>query len=130
MSPERGITLFESVAALTIVGITAVSALAAVGAELHTAERARRAIEAEALVTQRLDVMNLLTDQELQSLPDSVKAGTFDPPLDEYRWETSSAALTDQAGVYDVAVTIDWPGDAYTVHTWLYRRPPLATATR
>ena len=87
---RRGITLFETVVALTIVSITAISALAAVASELRTAERARRAMETEVLANVRLDVLNLLTDQELQALPDSVKKGTFDPPLNEYGWETAA----------------------------------------
>ncbi|HEX3928132.1 MAG TPA: hypothetical protein VHW65_09035 [Gemmatimonadales bacterium] len=120
-------TLFEAVAALTIVSITAVSALAAVGGELRTAERGRRAIEAEALATQRIDFMGLLTDQELQALPDTVKKGQFPAPLDEYSWETTSSAVSTQGGVYDIAIVVAWPGNSYTVRTWLYRRPPLAT---
>jgi|ERR1019366_2139134 type II secretory pathway pseudopilin PulG len=126
----RGITLFETVMALTLVSITAISALEAVGAELRTAERARRAIEAEALVNARLDFMNLLTDQELQALPDSVKKGQFDPPLNEYGWETGVGVVAGQAGVYDVAIAITWPNHRYLVHTAQYRRPPLTTPTR
>lgn len=126
----RGITLFETVAALAIVSITAISALEAVGGELRTAERARRAIEAEALVHTRLDFLNLLTDQELQALPDSVKQGKFDPPLDEYGWESAATPAAGQAGVYDITIAITWPGNNYTVHTAQYRRPPLTTATR
>src|SRR5215218_5407957 len=103
---RKGITLFESVAALTIVGLVAISALEAVGAEMRTAERARRALEVEALATQRLDGMDLLTDQELTSIPDSVAAGSFDAPLDEYKWTTVSAPVSDQPGVYDVRVEI------------------------
>src|SRR2546430_6389748 len=101
---KRGITLFESVAALTIVGLVAISALEAVGAEMRTAERARRALEAEALATQRLDAMDLLTDQELQAIPDSVGSGAFDAPLDEYKWTTTSAPVSEQPGMYAVAV--------------------------
>ena len=126
----RGITLFETVVALTIVSMTAISALAAVGGELRTAERARRAIEAEALVNTRLDFMNLMTDQQLQALPDSVKKGQFDPPLNEYGWETTSTAIAGQAGVYDVEIAITWPSNRYVVHSGQYRRPPLTTATR
>lgn len=126
---RRGITLFETVAALTIVSMTAVSALAAVGAELRTAERARRAIEAEALVNTRLDFMNLLTDQELQSLPDSVKKGQFNAPLNEYGWETGVTEVAGQAGVYDVTIAITWPKNSYTVRSAQYRRPPLTTAS-
>jgi hypothetical protein len=115
---------------LLIVSLTAISALSAVAAELRTAERSRRAIEAEALATARLDFLNLLTDQELQALPDSVKKGTFDPPLNEYAWETSSTAESGQAGIYDIVLQITWPGNVYTVRSAQYRRPPVTTATR
>ena len=122
---RRGITLFESVAALTIVGLVAISAMEAVGAEMRPAERARRALEVEALATQRLDAMDLLTDQELQVLPDSVAAGQFAPPLDEYKWEISSSPVAEQPGVYDVALTIDWENGSYPIRTKMYRRPRL-----
>lgn len=123
----RGFTLFEATAALTIVAVVAVAALGAVGGELHTAERARRALEVSALATARLDFMGLLTDQELQDLPDTVAKGHFPTPLDEYSWTTTSRVLATPPGVYDVVITIDWPNGAYTVRTCLYRRPPLAS---
>jgi type II secretory pathway pseudopilin PulG len=126
-SDRRAFTLFEAVAAVTIVGLTAVSALAAVGAEMRTAERSRRAIEVEALATQRLDFMTLVSDAGLRTLPDSVANGRFDPPLDGYKWQTTSAPVSTQQGVYDVRITVSWKNGAYTLRTYLYRRPPLAT---
>lgn len=125
---RRGFTLFEATAAIAIVGITSVAALSAVGGELRTTERARRAIEADALATARLDFVNLLTDQELQALPDTVAKGQFAPPLGDYSWKTTSGAVNDEPGVYDVAITIGWPTGAYTVRTYQYRRPPLASS--
>ena len=122
-----GISLLEAVAAIAIVGITAVSALEAVGSDMRTAEKARARSEAEALATSRLDFMDLLNDRELQALPDSVEKGTFDKPLDEYTWKTTSTPVSDQAGVYDVRITIAWPTGSYTVQTYQYRRPPLVT---
>ena len=130
MRVRRGISLFEAVAALAIVGMTAVSALAAVGGEMRVAERARRALEAEALATQRLDFMTLLNDSELQNLPDSVTRGTFDPPLDQYTWSATSAPVSTQAGVYAVRVNVGWNVGSYALRTYLYRRPPLASAAR
>src|SRR5437868_13906065 len=111
---KSGITLFESVAALAIVGMISVSALEAVGAEMRTAERARRALEVEALATQRLDALDLLTDQELQALPDSVASGAFDSPLAEYAWTVTSAPVSEQPGMYSVAVKIAWAAGSYT----------------
>jgi type II secretory pathway pseudopilin PulG len=122
---RRGITLFESVAALTIVGLVAISALEAVGAEMRTAERARRALEVEALATQRLDALELLNDQELQVIPDSVATGTFDAPMDEYSWTIESSPVADQPGVYDVSLDITWENGSYPIRTKMYRRPRL-----
>ncbi|MDB4917984.1 MAG: hypothetical protein JWM95_5628 [Gemmatimonadetes bacterium] len=130
MRARRGITLFEAVAALAIIGVTSVSALAAVGAEMKTAERARRALEVEALATQRLDFLALMTDRELLDLPDSVSKGQFDKPLDGYKWTTTSAVRSEIGGVYDVTVTVTWPEGAYALHSALYRRPPNATRGR
>src|SRR6476660_1279319 len=67
-----GISLLEAVVSITIVGLTAVSALEAVGSDMRTAEKARRNTEAAALATALLDWMELMTDRELQALPDSV----------------------------------------------------------
>lgn len=120
---RRGVSLLEAVAAITIVGMTAVSALSASAAEMRTAERARRAIESEQLATSRLDLMSILYDTDLQSLPDSVAKGTFDKPLDEYSWKATSAPVSEQPGVYDVRVTVTWSTGSYTLKSYLYRRP-------
>ena len=117
----------EAVVAVAIVGMTAISALESVGGGMRTAERSHRAIEAEALATSRLEFMQLLSDQELRALPDSVEKGKFAAPLDEYSWTTTSSAYSDQAGVYDVRVTVSWPAGSYTVRTYEYRTPPFAT---
>lgn len=121
-----GISLLEAVVAVAIVGITSVGALEAAGGDMRAAERSRRAIEAEALATSRLDVVDMLTDRELQALPDSVESGKFPAPLDEYSWKTSAAPLADQAGVYSVRVTVQWPTGSYTLRTYAYRTPPFA----
>jgi type II secretory pathway pseudopilin PulG len=124
---RRGISLLEAVVAIAIVGITSVSALEAVGGDMRTAERARRAIVVEALAGSRLEFMDLLTDRELQALPDSVESGKFPAPLDEYSWKTTSAPVSDQPGVYAVRVAIDWASGSYVVRTYQYRQPPLVT---
>ena len=124
---RAGITLLEAVAAVAIVGVTAISALESVGGNMRTAEKAKRATEAEALATSRLDFMDLLNDRELQALPDTVEKGTFPAPLNEYTWKTTSTPVSEQAGVYDVRITIQWPTGSYRVQTYAYRRPPLVT---
>jgi type II secretory pathway pseudopilin PulG len=124
---RSGISLLEAVVAIAVVGMTAVSALESVGAGMRAAEKSRRAIEAEALASSRLEFLDLMSDRELQTLPDSVESGTFAKPLDEYSWKTTSAAYGEQPGVYDVRITVSWPTGSYTVKTYVYRQPPIAT---
>ena len=126
-SLRPGITLFETVVALAIVGMTSVAAMAAVGAELRAAERAKRVLEAEALATQRTSLLDLLADDDLLALPDSVEQGRFDAPLDDYRWETTAAPVDSVAGVYDVSVRVSWADGAYELRTRAYRRPLVVT---
>ena len=134
MRARRGVSLFEAVIALTIVVMTGISALAASAAEMHTAVRARRAHELSALATERLVHMWLMTDRDLQALPDSVSKGTFDYPLEEYSWTTSSSTNSSLAGLYDIEVTIYWiengQTNSYTVSSEQYRRPAIATGGR
>ena len=127
-SPARrrdGISLLEAVVAIAIVGMTAVSALESVGAGMRAAEKSRRAIEAEALATSRLEFMDFMSDRQLQALPDSVQSGKWIAPLDEYSWKTTSAPLNEQAGVYDVRITVAWPTGSYMLKTYVYRQPQL-----
>src|SRR5262249_7311285 len=96
---RRGITLLEAVAARAVGGMPSVAAREAAGGEMRPAERARRAIEVEELATSRLEFMDLLTDTELQALPDSVAKGKFPAPFDEYAWTTTSAPISDPNGL-------------------------------
>jgi len=127
MRARRGISLFEAIAALAIVAVTSVSALAAVGAEMRTAEKARRAIEIDALMTERVDYLSIMTDRELQSLPDTVANGRFEVPFEEYAWTTASSSSPLYPGLYDVEIALEWPGGSHRVTSAVYRRPPLAT---
>ncbi len=127
MRARRGISLFEAIAALAIVAVTSVSALATVGAEMRTAEKARRAIEIDALMTERIDYLSIMTDRELQSLPDTVANDRFEVPFEEYAWTTSSAPSPLYPGLYEVEISLEWAGGSHRVTSAVYRRPPLAT---
>ncbi len=127
MRGRRGVTLFEAVAALAIVAVTSISALAAVGADMRTAVKARRAIEIDALITERVEYLSMMTDRELQSVPDSVANGRFAVPFEEYAWATSSSPSPLYPGLYNVEISLAWAGGVHRVTSAVYRRPPLAT---
>ena len=124
---RRGVTLLEAVAAIAIVGMTSVAALEAAGGEMRTAERARRAIEVAELATSRLEFMDLLTDTELQSLPDSVAKGKFPVPFDQYTWTTTSSPISDPNGLYDIHINVNWSSGSYLLRTYRFIAPRLAT---
>src|SRR3954464_4335222 len=113
MTSRPGLSLLEAVVSVAIVGITAVSALEAVGSQMRTATAARRNTEAAALATARLDFMELMSDRELPAVPASVAKGEVAKPLDEYSWTTTSEPYSDQAGVYNVRVVVTWPTGSY-----------------
>ena len=125
---RRGVTVFEAAAAMAIVGLVAIGALEAVAAELRAADRSRRAVEAAALAQQRLDWLDFLNETSLRSMPDSVNEGKFDPPLDEYRWQTTATPLSTTPGLYDLTVRVTWPDSgAFQLRTYVYRRPVIAS---
>lgn len=124
---RRGVSLFEAVAAMAMVGVVAVAALEAVGSELRTVTRARRMVEAAALAQSRLDWLDFLNATAMQAMPDSVKKGTFDPPLDDYTWTTDVTPIATQPGMYDVTVRVLWaPDGVFQLRSYAYR-PPLVT---
>ena len=124
---RAGFSLLEAVIALAIVGVTSVAALAAAGAELRATELARFAVEAEALATDRLAAVTILTAEELRQMPDSIASGRFDPPFDTYKWRVDSEQTLGEEGLTDVTVTIEWPSGTYAMRTKLYRRPPIVS---
>lgn len=117
----------ETVVALAIIGMMSIGTLGAVSADLRTADRARRGLEASVLATERVRELDLLTELELEALPDSVAKGTFPAPLDDYAWTTAVSNRSTEQGVHDVTVTVTWPDGSYTLNTAIFRRPTILT---
>lgn len=126
---QRGFTLLEAVVALTIVGLAGVSALAAFGTELRTAERARRAVEGGALAQDRLATLEWLAPSALALLPDSLARGNFPAPFEQYAWSAKARAVIDQEGLYDLSTTVTWDDGSLTLDGRVYR-PGAETGSR
>ena len=126
MRARSGFSLLEAVVALAIVGVTAVGALASVGAELRAADDARTTLEAEALAVYRMSTLEMLTADQLQRIPDSLARGTFDPPFERYRWTASSEPVMGEEGLNEVQLDIHWQGGTFPLRTLLFRPSPFA----
>jgi len=129
---RRGFSLFEAVISLTIVGMISVYSLNAVSVAFDTAFRARRAIEMDALLNQRLDWLNMMQASTFTTLPDSLAQGTFDYPNNGYIWQMTATPYQNQPGIFDIQISvIPTTGSAgmFTVHTYVYRRTAVNTVT-
>lgn len=123
---RRGITLFEAVASVAIVGAVAAAALSAIGSQFRTVARAQRALIVEALATSRLDYLDLLdTEALLQAVPDSVARGEFPAPLDQYSWTTEVTPVAEVPGLYAVVINVSWKEGSYQLKSRAFRRPAV-----
>ena len=123
MPARPGFSLLEAVVALAIVGVTAVAALGAVAAETRAADDARTLLEAEALAVQQLALVETLTGEDLQRLPDSLARGRFEAPFARYRFVSRSTPVLGEEGLTRVTVEVEWDGGSFPIETMLYRRP-------
>ena len=122
---RRGFTLLEAVVALAIVGVVAVGAFAAYGAELRTEVRAQEVWALEALAEERLATLVLTEPAQLRSLPDSVRTGRFAAPFARYRWESESRPVRGERELWDLRVTVRAAdSSALTLHTRRHRPLP------
>lgn len=109
---------------MAILGLASVAALSSLAAELRSAERAQRALEAAALAQDRLSTLEFLSSEELSPLPDSLRRGRFGAPFAAYGWQAAVREVPGERGLVDVAVRVEWEGGAYPLHALLFRPRP------
>ncbi|MFC1543761.1 hypothetical protein ACFL4Y_00710, partial [Gemmatimonadota bacterium] len=101
---EEGILLLESLIGLGIIGIVAVSVLAATGSQVRSADKADVLLTAAALAQDRLVSIQLLDNEGLADPPDSLLAGAFPAPFDEFTWRTEVVAAEEEYDLFAVRI--------------------------
>lgn len=124
MGSRHGFSLLEATVALAVVGLAGVGLLEAVAAHLRAADRTRAALEADALVRDRIDRLRLLTYDQLAHLPDSARGGNFGPRWPGISWRARSTADRSRRDLFDVTVEVTWPEGRQQLATRLYRVSP------
>lgn len=124
---RRGFSLFETLVALTVVALVASSAMKVIASGMSAAEQSQRAIEAQSLMSSRLEAVGLMTDDELRSVPDSMAQGVFDYPLNQYAWTMQVYPDDRYEGLYQIQLNIVGEDNLFTATTYAYRRPPVVS---
>jgi len=126
-SARDAFTLMEVIVAIVIVGMTAIATLSAFATELRTAETSRVALEAASLAETRLAMLEVVPAEELIALPDSSKAGKFDPPFENYEWTGTVTPVVNEPDLFEATVRVTWATGSYAIATRMYRPVPPRT---
>jgi type II secretory pathway pseudopilin PulG len=127
--PRRsGFVLLEAVVALAIIGLVAIALLETTGAQLRTASQANTLLIARGIAQDRLAALEILSYDELGSLPDSLVSGTMPPPFDDFAWTASVVAMEDEYDLWGAEVVVTGRGESFPLRTLVHTpRPVLET---
>ena len=120
-SAEGGFLLLEALIALAIIGIVAIALLAATSSQVQAAGKANALLVASALAQDRLAAIQMLDAEELRDPPDSLAAGTFAPPFDEFRWATTVESADNEYDLFAVRIVVDGRGESFRMETLVHR---------
>jgi type II secretory pathway pseudopilin PulG len=120
-SSRAGFVLLEAVVALTIIGLVSIALLQARGQQIRVAAQARELLTAQALAEDRLAALRLLDYQDLARPPDSLLAGAFPEPFEEFSWVTTVAVLEDEYDLFGVDVVVTGPAERFPLATLVHR---------
>jgi hypothetical protein len=125
-----GFVLLEAVVALAIIGLVAIALLETTGAQLRTASKANTLLIARGIAQDRLAALEILSYDELGSLPDSLASGTMPAPFDDFAWNASVVAMEDEYDLWGAEVVVTGRGESFPLRTLIHTpRPVLETQT-
>ena len=130
MRGRRGFTLLETAVAMTIIAVVSIGAMAAFGADLRAADRARQLLPASSLAAERMAILELADPMTLRALPDSMSRGSFAAPLDRYTWVARSREVRGEPSLVELEVAVSWPDGEYVLAQRRYRPLPRMAVRR
>src|SRR5919108_5246036 len=101
---RRGFVLMEAVVALAIVALVAIGLLGATAAQTRTADKAALLLTARSLAEDRMTMLRLLGHWGLTDVPDSLAAGTFPAPFENYAWTARVEPVQDEYELFSAQV--------------------------
>lgn len=129
-SSRNGFVLIEAVVALAIIGIFAVALLTTVGAQVRAADRANVLLVARALAQDRMATLQFLGYEDLKAIPDSLDAGTFTMPFEDYSWTAQVNPVDDEYDLFTAEVTVTANGYSFPLRRMIHRARPVIEVER
>ena len=121
-TPNRaGFVLLEAVVALVIISLVSLGLLQARAQQIRVAAQARELLTAQALAEDRLAALRLLDYQNLAQPPDSIMAGAFPVPFEQFSWVTTVEVLEDEYDLFGVDVVVTGPAERFLLGTLVHR---------
>jgi hypothetical protein len=125
---DGGFLLLEALIGLAIIGLVAIAMLAATGSQVRTSGKAAVLLVASALAQDRLVSIQVLDQEALRDPPDSLLAGAFPAPFDEFTWVAEVVEAEDEYDLFAVRLEVKGRGEVFPLETLLHRPPVVLAA--
>ena len=120
-SNRAGFVLLEAIVALAIISLISLGLLQARGQQIRVATQARELLTAQALAEDRLATLRLLNYENLEQPADSVLAGAFPAPFEDFSWMTTVEVLEDEYDLFGVDIVVTGPAERFLLGTLVHR---------
>jgi len=120
----------EALVALAIIGLVAIGLLAATAAQVRTADKAAQLLSARSLAEERMAMLRVLTYDELLDLPDSLAAGRFPAPFEQFEWQAEVVPAQGEHDLFSAAVVVRVNDEEFPLRTLLHAPQPFQMTTQ
>lgn len=126
-SGRGGFLLLEAMVALAIIGIVVIALLAATSAQVRASSKGSTLLVASALAQDRLAMLQMLDAERLADPPDSLSAGTFPQPFDDFGWVATVVPANNEYDLFAVRIEVTGRGEAFALETLVHRSTAVVT---
>jgi hypothetical protein len=119
----------EAVVALAIIGLFAIGLLSMVGAQVRGADRSKVLLLERALAEDRLMAVQMLDNEDLNDVPDSLTAGTFPEPFQDFTWSIKVDSIGGEYDLFRADISVTGRGYTLPLQTLIHHPRPLTTVT-
>ena len=126
---RRGFVLMEAVVALAIIGLFAIGLLSMVGAQVRGADRSKVLLLERALAEDRLMAVQMLDNEDLSDVPDSLTAGTFAEPFEDFTWSIKVDSVGGEYDLFHADISVTGGGYTLPLQTLIHEPRPVTTVT-